>query len=618
MIEVKNLVKDYGKHHAVKDISFSVPDGQIVGLLGPNGAGKSTTMNIMTGYISATSGEVKIGGYDILEQPIQAKKLIGYLPEIPPLYEDMTVAEYLNFICDLKGIRKKTEKESSINEVTEAVKISDMKGRLIKNLSKGYKQRVGLAQALIGNPNQIIEIRALIKSLGQKHTIILSSHILSEVNAICDYVLIIDKGTLVAEDTPEHLSEDFSDTDNINMSVKGSREQVEEVLKVSEYIRDYKIIDEKDGIVDVQAKTATKEDIRDNLFFEFAEEKLPIIKMERESLSLEDVFLKLTGQDVRNRDIMDFLLKGRKKQTARELNRQKQQRRISRMKAIYLKEMRSYFHSLAAYIYFALFIAATGVYFSVICMSYGYTDYAQYVFSNSTILYIVIVPILTMRLFAEEKKQRTDQLLYTSPIRSGSIVFGKYLASVTLLAISMLVSIIEAGVLSMFGNVNWKTVLTGCLGYFLLGACLMAVGMFVSSLTDNQMIAAALSFAVVLFCMLLPNISNVVPGRARYTYIVCVLAVILIAWFFYDETKNVKITAGVGVAGIAIIAILSKVKPALFDNGLSKIIDWFSVLDRFNDFCSGILNASSIIYYVSFIAVFLFLTMQGIEKRRWN
>ena len=156
------------------------------------------------------------------------------------------------------------------------------------------------------------------------------------------------------------------------------------------------------------------------------------------------------------------------------------------MKAIYLKEMRSYFHSLAAYIYFALFIAATGVYFSVICMSYGYTDYSQYVFSNSTILYIVIVPILTMRLFAEEKKQRTDQLLYTSPIRPGSIVLGKYLASVTLLAMSMLVSLIEAGVLSMFGSVSWKTVLTGCLGYFLLGACLMAVGMFVSSITDNR------------------------------------------------------------------------------------------------------------------------------------
>ena len=286
MIEVKNLVKDYGKHHAVKDISFSVPDGQIVGLLGPNGAGKSTTMNIMTGYISATSGEVKIGGYDILEQPLQAKRLIGYLPEIPPLYEDMTVEEYLNFICDLKGIRKKAEKEASINEVTEAVKISDMRKRLIKNLSKGYKQRVGLAQALIGNPpllildeptvgldpNQIIEIRSLIKSLGEKHTIILSSHILSEVNAVCDYVLIIDKGTLVAEDTPEHLSEDFSDTDSIILSVKGEKEKIESVLKTSKYIKDYKITGEKEDIVDVQAKTATKDDIRDNLFFEFAEE----------------------------------------------------------------------------------------------------------------------------------------------------------------------------------------------------------------------------------------------------------------------------------------------------------------------------------------------------------
>ncbi len=209
MIEVKNLVKDYGKHHAVKDISFSVPDGQIVGLLGPNGAGKSTTMNIMTGYISATSGEVKIGGYDILEQPLQAKKLIGYLPEIPPLYEDMTVEEYLNFICDLKGIRKKTEKESSINEVTEAVKISDMKKRLIKNLSKGYKQRVGLAQALIGNPPLLIldeptvgvdvgakvEIYRLMGELLQQgKAIILVSSYLPEVMGLSDRMLVMSEG----------------------------------------------------------------------------------------------------------------------------------------------------------------------------------------------------------------------------------------------------------------------------------------------------------------------------------------------------------------------------------------------------------------------------------------
>ena len=311
MIEVKNLVKKYGDHIAVDHLSFTVEEGHIYGFLGPNGAGKSTTMNMITGYIGPTEGSIMINGHDMLENPEEAKKCIGYLPEIPPLYTDMTPLEYLRFAAELKGIAR-NKKEEEVQKVIADAKLEAVSDRLIRNLSKGYKQRVGLAQALLGypeviildeptvglDPNQIIEIRALIKSLGQKHTIILSSHILSEVNAICDYVLIIDKGTLVAEDTPEHLSEDFSDTDNINMSAKGSREQVEKVLKVSEYIRDYKIIDEKDGIVDVQAKTATKEDIRDNLFFEFAEEKLPIIKMERESLSLEDVFLKLTGQDV--------------------------------------------------------------------------------------------------------------------------------------------------------------------------------------------------------------------------------------------------------------------------------------------------------------------------------
>ncbi len=311
MIEVTNLVKDYGNHHAVKGISFTVGEGQIVGLLGPNGAGKSTTMNIMTGYISSTSGTVKIGGYDILEQPLQAKKRIGYLPEIPPLYEEMTVEEYLDFVCSLKGIRKKKDRKENIDEVSEAVKISDVKGRLIRNLSKGYKQRVGLAQALIGNPpllildeptvgldpNQIIEIRALIKKLGEKHTIILSSHILSEVNAICDYVLIIDQGKLVAEDTPEHLSEHFADKNRILLSVKGEREQIEEALEASEYIASYEVTGEYDGVLDVIAETEGTEDIRDALFFEFADKKLPIVKMEMETLSLEEVFLKLTGRE---------------------------------------------------------------------------------------------------------------------------------------------------------------------------------------------------------------------------------------------------------------------------------------------------------------------------------
>ena len=311
MIEVTNLVKDYGNHHAVKGISFTVGEGQIVGLLGPNGAGKSTTMNIMTGYISSTAGKVKIGEYDMFEQPLKAKKLIGYLPEMPPIYEEMTVEEYLNFVCSLKGIRKKKDRMENIAEVEEAVRITDVKGRLIKNLSKGYKQRVGLAQALIGNPpllildeptvgldpNQIIEIRALIKKLGEKHTIILSSHILSEVNAICDYVLIIDKGLLVAEDTPENLSEHFADKNRILLSVKGEKELIEQALEESEYIASYTVTGENEGVLGVTAETSVKEDVRDALFFEFADKKLPIVKMETETLSLEEVFLKLTGKE---------------------------------------------------------------------------------------------------------------------------------------------------------------------------------------------------------------------------------------------------------------------------------------------------------------------------------
>ena len=317
MIEVTNLVKDYGNHHAVKGISFTVNEGQIVGLLGPNGAGKSTTMNIMTGYISSTSGTVKIGEYDMLEQPLEAKKLIGYLPEIPPLYEEMTVDEYLDFAGALKGIRRKKDRQAAAAEVEESVKIADVKGRLIKNLSKGYKQRVGLAQALLGNPevlildeptvgldpSQIIEMRALIRELGKKHTIILSSHILSEVNAICDYVLIIDQGKLVAEDTPEHLSEHFADKNRLYLSVKGEREAVEEALRVSAYLDSFEITGEDDGVVDVTAETNTTEDVRDALFFEFADQKLPIVRMETESLSLEEVFLKLTGKEEEEKEL---------------------------------------------------------------------------------------------------------------------------------------------------------------------------------------------------------------------------------------------------------------------------------------------------------------------------
>lgn len=288
------------------------------------------------------------------------------------------------------------------------------------------------------------------------------------------------------------------------------------------------------------------------------------------------------------------------------------------MGAIYKKEMKSYFHSLYAWLFLALFLAVSGVYFSVICMAYGYTDYAANIYSNLTILYVVVVPILTMRLMSEEKKQKTDQLLLTSPVKVSGIIIGKYLAVLTLLLMAVLICIAQAGILSIYGTVNWKTVLTGSIGYFLLGASLLAVGLFISSITESQMISAALSFGVVLLCMLLPNLSGLVPGRARYTYVVCGLVILLLAYFFYNETRNIIPSAVVIVIGGTAAGITSYVKPSLFDDGLSKIIDWFSVMNRFNDFCSGILNASSIVYYLSFIAIFLFLAIWVIEKRRWK
>ena len=233
MIEVNNLVKRYGDHTAVDHLSFKIEKGKIYGFLGPNGAGKSTTMNMITGYIASTEGTVTIDGHDILDEPEQAKKCIGYLPEMPPLYFDMTVLEYMNFVADLKKIPK-DKKKSMVAEVMEMVKITDMKNRLIKNLSKGYRQRVGLAQAILGypeviildeptvglDPKQIIEIRDLIKSLKEKHTVILSSHILSEVSAVCDYVLIISHGKLVASDTPENLGKLAEGSNTLNLIVK--------------------------------------------------------------------------------------------------------------------------------------------------------------------------------------------------------------------------------------------------------------------------------------------------------------------------------------------------------------------------------------------------------------
>lgn len=311
MIEVENLVKRYGDHLAVDHLSFRVKPGKIYGFLGPNGAGKSTTMNIMTGYIAATEGSVKINGYDILKDAEEAKKCIGYLPEIPPLYQDMTVREYLNFAAALKKI-KKQEQKTQIDEIMELIMISDIQDRLIKNLSKGYKQRVGLAQAVLGypdviildeptvglDPKQIIEIRDLIKKLGEKHTVILSSHILSEVQAVCDEIMIISKGKLVACDTPEGLTALMSGSARLDISILGTRERAEEVIKRFSKVKEYHFENScESGCVRLIIETDVKDDIRSGLFFALAEKKMPVMSMNRLEKSLEDIFLALTGEE---------------------------------------------------------------------------------------------------------------------------------------------------------------------------------------------------------------------------------------------------------------------------------------------------------------------------------
>lgn len=307
MIEVRNLTKHYGDKHAVNDISFTVEDGEILGFLGPNGAGKSTTMNMLTGYISSTSGQALINGVDILEDPIKAKSFIGYLPELPPLYLDMTVKGYLNYIFDLK--KCKLPRRAHLNEVMTLTKVNDVKDRIIKNLSKGYKQRVGLAQALIGNPpvlildeptvgldpKQILEIRTLIKKLGKNHTVILSSHILSEIQAVCDRIIIINHGVVAAHDTTDNLSRNVSNDHRIIARLEGPRDEIVKALRKITGIKYVKADMEREpGVYEYELEAVPGSDIRRELFQIASQNNWPLLSARSAEMTLEDVFLKIT------------------------------------------------------------------------------------------------------------------------------------------------------------------------------------------------------------------------------------------------------------------------------------------------------------------------------------
>lgn len=310
MIEINNLVKRYGKICAVDDISFTVRKGEIVGFLGPNGAGKSTTMNIINGCLASTSGSVKICGYDILENPMEAKAKIGFLPENPPLYMDMTVDEYLFFVAELKGVPKK-EREQHIREICELIKIDHVRSRLVGNLSKGYRQRVGLAQAIVGNPEvlildeptvgldptQIIEIRNLIKKLSKKHTILLSSHILPEVSAVCDRIVIINKGKISAINTPDNLANSINKASTYSISVVGTKSIVEEAIRSVNGVKSLKVIAKKQGYNEFAFEIDEEVDPRRGIFFALAKLQCAIIELKPLDITLEDVFIHIVTNE---------------------------------------------------------------------------------------------------------------------------------------------------------------------------------------------------------------------------------------------------------------------------------------------------------------------------------
>ncbi len=307
MIQVENVTKRYGQRVAVDKLNFTVNRGEILGFLGPNGAGKSTTMNIITGYLSTTEGSVRLDGKDILEEPQAVKRQIGYMPELPPLYVDMTVQDYLSFVCDIKGVPGNRKKEN-MDRAMDMLKITDVRRRLIKNLSKGYRQRVGIAQALMGtppvlildeptiglDPQQIIETRNVIRELGHEHTIILSSHILPEVQAVCSRVLIINKGKIVASDTPENLSRGLSRDNRISVRLAASEKDALALVRgVDHVVKAHTSGTGEAGAVDIVVEATKDHDVRRDLFAACARANMPILLMKPLDLTLEEIFLNL-------------------------------------------------------------------------------------------------------------------------------------------------------------------------------------------------------------------------------------------------------------------------------------------------------------------------------------
>ena len=598
MITVEHLTKCYGDFLAVDDLSFEIEEGHVYGFLGPNGAGKSTTMNIITGCLSATSGRVRIDGHDIFEEPGAAKRLIGYLPEQPPLYLNETPVEYLRFVGEAKGLRGGAL-ERQIAEVVEQTRLTGVRHRCISALSKGYRQRVGIAQALLGSPRviildeptvgldplQIIEIRELIRQLGQTHTVLFSSHILSEVQTICDQILMIAHGRLAAFGAPDELESRLLTPNEITLTAEGTEEHHGGGGRPRHRAP--------------QNRPGGK----------------PPRRLPRPLLRLCRGGGSPAGDGAEEGQSGGYL--HRTDGTERGGPGRRGGRGGAGMTAVFKHELRSYFHSLTAYVFGAFLLAFIGIGAMLYNLQAAVSNF-EYVLSFASLVFVVIVPVLTMRVLAEERRQKTDQLLYSLPITTVQIIAGKYLALLVLYLIPLAIIAVYPLIFAQFGDVYLLTSYGSILAFFLLGAALIAVGVFLSSLTDNQGLAAGLGIAVILLNYYSVSLSEYVsstPVGALAALLVLILAVGAVVRYL---TRNSNLAYGVCLVLLAAVAALYFVDSTAFEGLLPSVMSALSLFERFYTFVNGVFDLTAVFYYLTVAALFLFLSVQSLEKRRYN
>lgn len=601
-----------------------------------NGAGKSTTMNMMTGYIGPTEGTILINGHDIVKEPAEAKRCIGYLPELPPLYTDMTVWEYLEFAAQLKNIPAKKRQESILNAM-KMTGLVDVAKRLIKNLSKGYRQRVGFAQAVLGMPEiiildeptvgldpiQIIEIRSLIKELAKEHTVILSSHILSEISAVCDEILIISHGRLVASDTTENLMHYMDSDAMLEISIRAPKEQAKNsfaqlhhvvaVLEATKQNEDDKHL----NLTSFEIRTDGA-DVREAVFGICAEKNWPIYEMKYSKATLEDVFMELTADNKAHEEEMDEIKNLAEEAVKWKQSRQSRPIRRMTMKAIFNREFKSYFTSMIGPVFVAALVLVTGIYFMVYNMSYGY-PYFAYTLSASAIVFVLTVPLLTMRSFSEERHSKTDQLLLTSPVSVTQIVLGKFFSMAAVVAIPCVIFCLCPLIIKSTGTAYFLVDYSTILVYFLIGCAYVAIGMLISAMTESVIIAAVGTIITLLLINLSNGLSRYVPNTAIASLIGCLILLVLLCVIVYVMTKSNAATFGLLIGGAAVLIILYVVKPALFEGLVPGMIENIAFAKVMTSFVSDyVFDVKGVVELISICAACIFLTTQVIQKRRWS